>query len=155
PRYGIAGTLAGAQRMARELFGQRSSVIVEDTEATDEHTHARQARYLVLAISLRITPTLAAGVDRGLFGFEGYEMLLQPAKRRYYFLSVASGPWLFFSPTLLDHIKQIRKVEAEEWAEGIEAPTLTPETRRDAMFGPIDKLIAAGETQDAANALTY
>ena len=156
PRYGVAGTLAGAHRMATELFGQRSAVIVEDVHARDPQNRARQIRYLVLALTLRLdAPNPAPGEADRLYGFRDIELLLQPASRQYFFLAVSTGPWLFFGPTVIDYLIQIQRVEAQERAAGIEPPRLTPETRRESLFGPIERLIADGETQEAADQLTY
>ncbi len=149
PRYGVNGTLAGAHRQALELFGRRSSVIVEDSLAMDGD--ARQIRYLVLALDTHINPpnpTLGEGGQ--VVGFTNLVMLGQPPARRYFNIMVVAGDWQLFPPAMLNYISSVRSSEA-----GIEAEPADAETRRAAVFGPIDALIAAGDTQEAANQLTF
>jgi hypothetical protein len=156
PRYGVAGTLAGAHRMANELFGRRSSVIVEDVLARDPNKNQREIRYLILALNLRLNePDSALGEGGAIIGLRDIQMLTNPASRRYFFLAMTSGPWMFFSPPLLDYLQKIGASERQMREAGQVAPTLSAQDRRDAIFGPIDQLIAKGETQEAANALTF
>lgn len=156
PRYGVTGTLAGARRMAQELFGRRGCVIVEDVTATDPQTKARQIRYLVLALNLRLAPPNAEAAPEGtLVGVPGITMLSRPASSRYFFLATTSGPWIFFQPALLDYVKRVEESEGKAKAAGNLPTGLNVLERREAIFGPIDKLIDAGETQDAADALTF
>jgi hypothetical protein len=155
PRYGVAGTMAGAHRLAGELFGRRSAVIVEDLNAKDPQGQ-RQIRYLVLALTLRLNPpNPALGEGGAMVAYKDIQMLAGPASKRYIFLGIASPPWLFFSPGLLSYIQNVRASEKAERDAGFEPPALDPKARRDAIFGPIDKLIADGETQEAANQLTF
>ena len=155
PRYGVAGTLAGAQRMAQELFGRRGCVIAEEVTATDSQTNARQIRYLVLALNLRLTTPNAESAPEGtLVGIPGITMLSRPASSRYFFLATTSGPWIFFQPGLLEYIKKVQESERKAKAAGNLPTGLNVLERRTAIFGPIDTLIDAGETQDAADALT-
>ncbi len=156
PRYGVAGTLAGAHRLANELFGRRSSVIVEDVLARDAHTGQREIRYLILALNLGLSaPDPALGEGGAVLGLRDIEMLASPASHRYFFLAIISGPWRFFSPPLLEYLHQIAESERQLRQAGQEPPSLSADDRRKAIFDPIDQLIVDGQTQEAANALTF
>lgn len=149
PRYAVAGTFAGARRLANELFGRRSSVIVEDTLARDGDR--RQIRYLVFALSVFLNPPSSPEIQEGnIVSIRNIEMLSHPHSMRYFFLAIVTGSWQFFPPALFSYLQNVTGSEA-----GVEAPALSDERRREAVFGPIDALIAAGETQEAANQLTY
>ena len=151
PRYAIAGTLAGANRFAAELFGRRSSVIVEDLNARDPATKDRQVRYLVLALDTTITPpNPQLGEGGKTIGYEHLQMLAQPANPGYFFLSLAVPPWNFFHPALHDRILQIKASEAK-----VTVPKLSDEVRRQAVFDPIDQLINKDDIQEASDQLSY
>ena len=151
-RHAVAGTLAGARRLARELFGRRSCVIVERIGERDA-TGAREIRYLVLPLSLTIKPPSAAPEGDGVVGIADVEMLAVPAAPGYVFVCVVAGPWIFFRPAMRERILQLDAAEQAEIAAGFEPPGLDPAARREAVFGPIDRLIDGGEMQDAADLL--
>jgi hypothetical protein len=149
-RYAVAGTLAGARRLARELFGRRSCVIVADSLARDA-AGASEIRYLVLPLSLRVpAPSAEPGPD-GVVGIADVQML--PGPTGYRFLCVTAGPWIFFPPALRERITRLDAAEQAELAAGFEPPVLDDAARREAVFGPIDRLIEADELQDAADLL--
>lgn len=149
PRYGVAGTFVGARRLAGELFGRRSTVIVEDLLARDPQG-ARQIRYLVFALTVRLNPPSTRPPEGQFVHVGNVEMLTRPASSRYLFIALTSGDWVFFRPQLEEYVESIQASEAN-----VEPRALSAEDRRAAVFGPIDALIAAGETQEAANQLTY
>ncbi len=152
PRYGVAGTIAGAAALAGQLFGQTSAVIAEDVFANDPATGARQVRYVVAALNRRLIPPDAAmGAGGQVIQIRDLEMLTQPASSRWFFLAISSGPWLFFAPQLQDYLSGIRASE-RRLPVGPAEPQ-ADEARRQGVFGPIDALIAAGHTQEAADRL--
>ena len=148
PRYAIAGTFAGAHRLANELFGQRSSVIVEDVFHRTADGR-REIRYLALALNLRLNPPTAPVEEGQLVGVAGFEMA-NPVSTDYFYLAITSGPWRFFSPAVTDYLQGVITSETDVSTTPLNAPD-----RVAAVFGPIDALIAAGEIQQAANQLTY
>jgi hypothetical protein len=150
PRHAIAGTIAGAQELASQLFGRTSAVIVEDVGAHDPITGRRQARYVVAALNTRLNAPDRAVGEMGPVGLQGIEMLSQPASRQYFFLAIVTGDWLFYPPSTAGYIGGVQASEARLLRPGPGGE----ETRRQAVFGPIDQLLTRGETQEAANQLT-
>ena len=76
-RYAVAGTLVGARRLARELFGRHSCVIAKSLGPHDA-TGASEIRYLILPLSLNINPPSAPPGGDGVVGIAKVEMLPRP-----------------------------------------------------------------------------
>lgn len=151
PRYGIAGTFSGARRMANAFFGRRSSVIVEEFFARDRETGARRVKYIVLELNTRVNPPAQQPAEGEVVGFsEDYQWIFQPANHREYLaLSIVTGDWLFFPPSVHNHISQL---QGEEY--NVDAERFSDSELRDATFATVDDLINQGSIQDAANQLT-
>lgn len=146
PRHAVAGTFEGATRLARELFGQRASIVARDLEALEDGT----MRYVVAALDERIDIAAPEGAVHGdVFQVRNvWRVQLQARQPGWAFLSVIVGNVNAYSPERASEIARLPGLE-----RGVDAERLSDDERERAIFRPIDAMIARHQFEEAADAL--